>query len=572
MPDLREKLEERIRSALESVLGSGTAGQEGGDALAVRVERPRVGSHGDFSTNAALVHAKAASVPPRDLASAILDRLELPTEIESAEVAGPGFLNFTIRPEAWGAVAAEVLESGPAYGKAEPRSASRIDLEFVSANPTGPMHLGHARWAAWGDSLGKLLETAGFEVTREFYINDAGNQIDLLGKTIAAQYLSMLGRDAVAPEDGYKGAYIADLAERLVGEVGDSWGDLPREELERRCAEWGSARMLEEIKAQLERLGVVFDVWTSEKSVRSSGRVEQVIAELRKRGLVEGREGATWFLSTKLGDDKDRVLVKSDGEPTYLAVDIAYHVEKFERGFDRYVNIWGADHAGHVPKLKMALEALGLEHDRLEVILGQLVSLSRAGEPVRMSKRSGDLYTFEELVDEIGPDAARFHFLMQGPDTALHLDVEKAVAQSLENPVYYVQYAHARICSILRKAGELGLGPPDPEAARRGPLETSEEVVVLKRLEEYPYVIREAAALRAPHKLTAWARELSAEFHAFYQSRRVLQAETPELVSARLALVGACRQAIANCLSILGVSAPERMEKLPDSPASADQD
>lgn len=576
MPAFRETLIESIRAAVLRVIGAGEPGRSGETRTAsldvVEIERPRLGSHGDFSTNVAMALAKRASMAPRDLASQIADLIDLPPGFRPPSVAGPGFLNFSLEPTAWGSVAAEVLRAGDRYGVAPQPLGERINLEFVSANPTGPMHLGHARWAAWGDALARLLEAAGCEITREFYVNDAGNQIELLGKTIAARYLQAMGREVCFPEDGYKGGYISDLAAELKSQLGDSWAGLPPEELEGKCAAWGSKRMLEEIEAQLGRLGVAFDVWTSECSLRESGRVGAIVEELRSRGFVYTKDGALWFESTRFGDDKDRVLVKSDGQPTYLAVDIAYHAEKFEREFDVYVDIWGADHAGHVPKLKFALDALGLDPRRLEVILGQLVSLSRAGEPVRMSKRSGDLYTFEELVDEIGPDAARFHFLMQGPDTALHLDIEKAVAESLENPVYYVQYAHARVCSILRKAYERGLGEPTPDSVGDGELASGEEILVLKRLEEYPYLVREAAALRAPHKLTAWARGLASDFHAFYQARRVLQAETPELVRARLALVAACKQALANCLGVLGVSAPERMEKLDDSEGSADED
>jgi arginyl-tRNA synthetase len=576
VPHFRETLRDCIRAAVLEVLGADGQPLVGESKIARRdfidIERPRQASHGDFSTNVAMALANQAAMSPRELATAIADRIEVPPGFSPPNIAGPGFLNFSLEPSSWGSVVVEILESGPRYGTAEQAKDKRINVEFVSANPTGPMHLGHARWAAWGDALAKLLETAGHSVTREFYINDAGNQIDLLGRTIAARYLESIGREAQIPEDGYKGDYIIDLASELTSQIGNTWADLGTDELAKRCAEWGSNRMLEEIQTQLDRLGVTFDVWTSERQLRDSGRVASIIEELRKRGFVSESEGAVWFASTKAGDDKDRVLVKSDGQPTYLAVDIAYHAEKFAREFDVLIDIWGADHAGHVPKLKLALDALGFDASRLEVILGQLVSLSRAGEPVRMSKRSGELFTFEELVDEIGPDAARFHFLMQGPDTALHLDIEKAVERSLDNPVYYVQYAHARICSILRKAAEQGVGEPVPDWVKDGRLETAEEITVLKRLEEYPYLIGEAAALRAPHKLSTWARGLASEFHTFYQKRRVLQAETPDLVRARLALVAACKQVLANCLGVLGVSAPEAMEKLDSDVASADED
>lgn len=535
----------------------------------IEIEIPRVRDHGDFSTNVALTTAASVGTNPRDWARRIADALELPARIRDVEVAGPGFVNFRVDPEGWAAVAAEVLEAGAAYGTSSDGSGT-INLEFVSANPTGPMHLGHARWAAWGDALARLLEAAGFRVTREFYINDAGNQIALLGKSLAARYMEALGKPYSFPEDGYKGSYLIELAARLREEVGEEWAEASDGDLELRCAEWGSRRLLEDIKSQLLRLGVSFDVWTSERELRGSGKVDEVIRRLRDKGLAYDSEGAVWLKTTALGDEKDRVLVKSDGEPTYLAADIAYHLDKFARGFDVCIDIWGADHAGHVPKLKAALQALDADPSRLEVILGQLVSLSRAGEPVRLSKRSGETYTFEELVDEIGSDAARFHFLMQGPDTALNLDLEKAVEQSLENPVYYVQYAHARMCSIQRKAVEAGMEPPAPSDALGYPLDQPEEIALLRRLEAYPYLVAEAAALRAPHKLAQFARDLAADFHVFYNAHRVLQAQPVARRSARLALVAACRIVLAGCLGILGVSAPESMPRLEDEERAED--
>jgi arginyl-tRNA synthetase len=567
VPALRESLLQAIETALRESLRSAGWSQTSDSSppeavVDIEIERPRVAEHGDFSTNVALKTSKLVGRKPREWAEEIAAKIALPAEFESIETAGPGFINFSVRPSAWSAVAAEVLRQASSYGRIRPDTPLKVNLEFVSANPTGPMHLGHARWAAWGDALGRLLETAGYQVTREFYINDAGNQMDLLGRSLAARYLQACGRDAEFPEDGYRGNYLFELADKLKAEVGEAWLELDPQGLSKACSDWACAVLLREIELQLARLGVRFDVWASEKALRESGKVEAVIEELRRAGLAYESEGAIWFKSTELGDEKDRVLVKSDGQPTYLATDIAYHIDKFSRGFDIYIDIWGADHAGHVPKLRAALQALGQDVSKLEILLGQLVSLSRAGEPVRLSKREGELFTFEELVDELGKDAARFHFLMQGPDSALNIDLEQAVEQSLENPVYYVQYAHARMRSIERKARAAGIPEPAAHAAESGLLVEPEEIALLKRLEEYPYLVRDAAELRAPHKLTQWARDLAADFHAFYHEHRVIDASPGELRDARLALVAACRLVLASCLDILGVEAPEEMERL----------
>ncbi|RIK09364.1 MAG: arginine--tRNA ligase [Acidobacteria bacterium] len=525
------------------------------------VERPRIQEHGDWSSNLALTLAKQAKRSPREIAELIAGAIEVPGGIREVAVEGAGFVNFHLDPEAWGEVVREVVESGSDFGSCSIGAGTVTNLEFVSANPTGPMHLGHARWAAWGDALGRLLSKSGFTLTREFYINDAGNQLELLGKSLAARYLHALGQEAEVPEDGYQGDYLVDLAAELVAEVGDSWAAIDAGERDEKCGEWGCARLTREIKDQLGRLGVEFDVWFSERAMRESGAVERALDDLRELDKVYEAEGATWLRSTDFGDDKDRVLVKSDGSYTYLAGDIAYHRDKFARGFELLIDLWGADHGGHVPKLRAAIEALGYPVDSLEVVLGQLVSLERGGEPVRMSKRSGDVYTYEELVDEIGPDAARFHFLMQGPDSALRLDLDAIVAQSMENPVFYVQMAHARICSIQRKAAEAGIDREAIDEVDLGLLVANEELSLLRKLDEYPDLIADAAQRRAPHRLTQWARELAGAFHSFYQEHRVIDGPG-QMVQARLWLIEACRIGLADAMGLLGVHAPELMERI----------
>lgn len=525
------------------------------------VERPRIQEHGDWSSNLALTLAKKAKRPPREIAELIAGALEPPEGVSRVAVEGAGFVNFHLAPEAWGAVVREVVDAGADFGSCDVGAGTVTNLEFVSANPTGPMHLGHARWAAWGDALGRLLDKSGFKLTREFYVNDAGNQLELLGKSLAARYLQALGQPAEVPEDGYQGDYLTDLSEELVAEVADSWAGLDKSERDEKCGEWACTRLTREIAEQLSRLGVEFDVWFSERDMRESGAVERALDDLRTLEKVYEADGATWLRSTDFGDDKDRVLVKSDGSYTYLAGDIAYHRDKFARGFELLIDLWGADHGGHVPKLRAAIEALGYPVDSLEVVLGQLVSLERGGEPVRMSKRSGDVYTYEELVDEIGPDAARFHFLMQGPDSALRLDLDAIVAQSMENPVFYVQMAHARICSIQQKAAEAGIEREPIDKIDLGLLVAEEELSLLRKLDEYPDLIADAAQRRAPHRLTQWARELAGAFHSFYQGHRVIDGPD-QMVQPRLWLIEACRIGLADAMALLGVHAPEFMERI----------
>lgn len=562
MLPIRDSIANATRDAIASLVAEGSLSLE---ALPdqIELERPRSKEHGDWSTNVSMILAKAAGKAPREIAQLVIDKMPEIDSVEAIEVQGPGFINFHLADTAWSELIRIVVDAGPSYGANNAGEGAKVNLEYVSANPTGPMHLGHARWAAWGDALARLMAISGYDVTREFYVNDAGNQLDLLGRSLAARYLQAIGIGGEVPEDGYQGEYLVELASELKKEVGDEWGSLEPTELDERCGVWGCERLTAQIVDQLSRLGVEFDVWFSEREMRASGAVEKALDDLRELGELYEKDGALWLATSKHGDDKDRVVIKSDGSYTYLAGDIAYHRDKFARGFGLLIDLWGADHAGHVPKMRAAVEALGYPVDQFEVILGQLVSLNRAGEPVRMSKRSGDVYTYEELVDEIGPDAARFHFLMQGPDSALNLDLDAIVAQSMENPVFYVQMAHARICSIQAKGRESGISAEPIEGVDLSVLVSPDELALLEKLDEYPQLAEDSAIRRSPHRLTEWARELAGIFHRFYQDHRVLDGPA-ELVQARLWLIEACRIGLDNCLGILGVGAPEAMERLND--------
>jgi arginyl-tRNA synthetase len=539
---------ERLRAVVAEVAAAMRGGSE---APPPTLERPPRAEFGDFSTNVAMLLAPALKAPPREIAEAVGSRLGsgLGEELERAEVAGPGFLNLFLS-DAWFRHALEGLrEQGDRFGAGvvPPAERERILLEFVSANPTGPLNAAGGRHAAYGDSLARVMELAGHEVEREYYVNDHGSQIELFGRSIAARM-----RGEPVPEGGYQGDYVGELAERLRGEGLDP-SDL--EALTRR----GLELMVEEVLATLERFRVRFDRFTSEHSLHEAGRIEAGIELLEGAGHVYGSEGATWLRTSAFGDDKDRVLRRSSGEHTYFASDIAYHLAKRERGYDRMLDVWGADHHGYMPRMYAAFEALG-EAGKLEIIIMQLVHIVERGERSKMSKRRGDFVTLDELIDDIGVDAARYFMLERSHDTTLDLDLDLARERSQENPVYYVQYAHARIASILRNAGEervsrargADLGPGS------APLEPAERNLV-KRLLELPEEVSLAAERRAPHRLTAYAHDVASDFHAFYRDCRVVGAEPAELEDLRIVLADETRRVIARVLDLLGVSAPERM-------------
>ncbi|HET7418354.1 MAG TPA: arginine--tRNA ligase [Solirubrobacterales bacterium] len=514
------------------------------------LERPPKPELGDYSSNAAMLLARHLSDNPRTVAERLRGELEadstLAPDLERIEVAGPGFVNFFLA-DSWYLRALErLLEAGDDLGPAAAATPEKILVEFVSANPTGPIHVGTARHAAYGDSLVRLLEATGHKVEREYYVNDAGSQIGRFADSIAAR---MRGEEP--PEDGYAGEYVGEVAERLAADGVDP-GD--RETLEVR----GIELMLEEIRRTLDRFGVRFDNWFSERSVYAKGEVEEVLAELEKRGHTYRSEDALWLRTTAFGDDKDRVLIRSNGEATYLTPDIAYHWDKLQRGFDRLIDVLGADHHGYVARIRAALEALGADPEHFEALIMSLVHIVEGGERAQMSKRTGDFVTLDELMDDVGVDATRWFMLWRSHETTVDLDLELARSQSSENPVYYVQYAHARIASILRKAGE-GVQPAAAvEAGGRPPLEASEKVLV-KRLLEFPEEVRVAAQRRAPHRICAYSTAVAADFHAFYRDCQVVGAEGEGVEASRLALILATKRTIAAALSLLGISAPERM-------------
>ena len=523
------------------------------------LEEPRERQHGDLATNLAMVLAKQAKRSPREIATTLIKHLDTTgTWIESSEIAGAGFINFRLNPLWLTNVIDEVLKAGELYGQVDIGKGQKIQVEFVSANPTGLLHMGNARGAALGDSLASLLSTAGYEVSREFYINDTGNQIHNFALSLEARYLQQLGQDAPFPEGGYHGEDLIETVKGLIAKVGDKYlsvePGLRREFLVRYALD----EKMRDIRETLQDFGVEYDVWFNEQSLHDSGAVRSTMEELEKKGYIYEKEGALWLKSTLLGDEKDEVVVRSNGTPTYFAADIAYHRNKFDRGFNRVINIWGADHHGHVSRLKGAVSALGYDADNLQIILMQLVRLIQNGEVVKMSKRSGQYITLRELMDEVGKDAARFFFNLRDPDSTVDFDMDLARAQSSDNPVYYVQYAHARLCSILRQAEELGDAgtPPLEEDLKR--LDSSEERDLLKKMAALPSEIIVAARLMEPHRLARYVLDLAGLFHTFYNSQRVL-VDDEGLRRARLSLVAAVKQIISNVLGILGVSAPERM-------------
>jgi arginyl-tRNA synthetase len=535
-----------LRSAVERAARSLRDGEPTGPEPTL--DRPPQPELGDYSSNAAMLLAAPLGEAPRDVATRLCAELERELGAEGSldriEVAGPGFVNLFLSDGWYRRAMTRLGEAGASLGPAPTSSPERILVEFVSANPTGPLHVGGGRHAAYGDALVRLLEAVGHAVEREYYVNDAGGQVQRFAASIAAR---MTGGEP--PEDGYEGPYVTELAERLTAEEVDS-GDA--DAVGRR----GVELILEGVRATLDRFGVRFDNWASERDLYAGGEVDGVLALLEERGHTYRSEGALWLRSTEFGDDKDRVLVRADGEPTYLAADVAYHRDKLGRGFDRLVNVLGADHHGYAPRLRAAIAALGADPDRLEALIMRLVHIVESGERAQMSKRSGDFVSLDELIDDIGPDAARWFMLWRSHDTPVDLDLELARRESADNPVYYVQYAHARIASILRKAGgEAGeAGAPTPGTA----LEPAERDLV-KRLLGFPDEVREAAARRAPHRICAYSTAVAADFHAFYRDCQVVGAEGEGVERSRLGLCLLAKRTIAEALGLLGIAAPERM-------------
>jgi len=526
----------------------------------VIVEIPKETVPADYATTVAMVLAPIEGRPPREIAQTIQSYLlgDPQAIFERVELAGPGYLNVTLKPDQWRQVLLDVDAKGKRFGRVEIGKGRRVQVEFVSANPTGPLHVGHGRWAAVGNALANLLHAAGYEVHREYYNNDSGRQVKLLGQSVYARYQQLAGNPVTDPEDGYRGAYVTELAQRLMDRVGDAYRAKEFEE----CLGFFTRTALEEmtalIRTDLEVFGIMFDSWFSEASLFESGAVQKALDELRKKDYLYEKDGALWFRSTRFSDDKDRVVRKEDGEFTYLASDIAYHRDKLSRGFDLLINIWGADHHGYIARMDAVVLALGYPKEKLRILIGQLVTLVRNGQPVPMSKRAGEFVTLRDVVREVGKDAAVFFFLMRRLDSPLEFDLELAKRQSNENPVYYVQYAHARLCSVLRQAEEQGIRLKDSSQIRLDRLSEPEELKLMKRLDSLPKLIEESARALEPHRLTFYLLELAGILHHYYYKHRIIS-DDPDLTQARLLLVSSVRTVMANAMGILGVSAPERM-------------
>jgi arginyl-tRNA synthetase len=548
-----------VREALDAARGE--LGVDGDlRDVEVEVEPSRRKEFGDFTTNVALSLARRVGKSPREVAASIVAHLPTDELIERAEVAGPGFVNLFVATGWLYRVVREAVGAGPRYGWVEPNGRS-VQVEFVSANPTGPLHVGHARNAALGDALARVLEAAGSRVGREYYFNDAGGQMDRFGASVEARYLQVLGRSADVPEDGYHGDYVVDIARDIVREHGDALAELPVEERMPRLRDEGARRVLEGIRATLDRFGVRFDSYRTESQLAQSDEIADAVKRLGDAGYVYESEGAVWFRSTAFGDDKDRPLIRRNGTHTYFAADCAYVIDKIARGFDHLIYVWGADHHGDIVRVKGAAQALGFDPTTLEMVIYQFVSFLRGGQPVKMSKRAGTFITLDELIDEVGTDAARFTLLMHSNDSPMNFDIEDVKRQSMENPVYYVQYGHARIASILRHASEQGVTMKPVDEVDLSVLSTDSELDLLRAMAETPDVVQRAAELRGPHRLTHYAQQLASLFHRFYTECRVVTDDEP-LTQARLWLCAATKQTIANVLGLLGVSAPESMERL----------
>ena len=586
---MKERIRELVDQALDVLVEEGVL--DAAARVQPAVERARDESHGDLATNAALVNAKAARMKPRELAQRLTGALADDPAVERVEIAGPGFINFFLSPGAYQAVVPLILRQGHDYGRSELGKGRRVQVEFVSANPTGPLHVGHGRGAAYGAVVADLLEAVGFEVHREYYVNDAGRQMDILGTSVWLRYLELCGEDLAFPANGYRGDYVWDIAATLHREHGDAYrhsvdevfAELPADEPDggdkedhidaliararqllgdnryRFVFELGLNTILDDIRDDLELFGVTYQEWFSERSLTESGAVNKVIDRLRDSGYLYEKAGAWWFRSTDFGDEKDRVVVRDNGQTTYFASDIAYHMDKLERGFDRVIDIWGADHHGYVPRVRAALQAIGDDPSKLDVLLVQFAVLYRGGEKVQMSTRSGEFVTLRELRKEVGRDAARFFYVMRKCEQHLDFDLDLAKSQSADNPVYYVQYAHARICSVLRQAGERDIAvEPSAGDANLELLQAEHEQALLKALDRYPEVVEAAALNEEPHQLVHYLRDLANAFHTYYNAQQFL-VDDVSLRDARIKLILAAREVLRNGLNLLGVSAPETM-------------
>ena len=551
--NIKEILAQSIKDAAQRAIESGTV--KDGELPAVVLEVPPQKEFGDFATNFAMQAARSLKCNPRMVAQAVVDNLNC-AYIDKTEIAGPGFINFYLKQDWIYSLLSNILAQGDAYGDLKQENPEKIQLEYVSANPTGPLHVGHGRGAAVGSALANLMKAAGYNVTREYYINYAGNQIENLAASVNARYLALMGVECEFPENGYHGVDIIDTAKRIVKIYGDKFMQMEEEERLHEFKTLALKEKLAALKEDLQAFNVDFDVWFSEKTLHDEGRIKAACDYLLERGHMYEKDGALWLKSTEYGDDKDRVVIRDNGIPTYLAADIAYHRDKFERGFDHVINLWGADHHGYIARMKAAVGSLGYKPEQLEVLILQMVSLYRNGELVKMSKRTGQSVTLNELIEEVGTDAARFFFIMRSIDSQLDFDLTLATEKSSDNPVYYVQYAYARICSILRQIADENIAIDDK--APLASLTAEVEINLIKKLGEYPELIAAAAKERAPHRVAHYVYELASLFHSFYNQCRILGVE-PEVQQARLLLVIAVQHVLKHALNILGISAPERM-------------
>lgn len=553
MQEMQERLKIEIKQA---VLKAELATEE--ELPAIVLEQPKDRGHGDYATNIAMQLARIAKKAPRQIADEIVAALNtVEASIMKVEIAGPGFINIFMDNTYLTRLIPVILKEGDNYGRSEAALGHKVQVEFVSANPTGDLHLGHARGASVGDSLCNILDAAGYDVEREYYINDAGNQINNLAKSIQARYMQAIGKDAAMPEDGYHGKDIIALGKELVDAYKDEWANKPEEERLAFFKEYGLKYEIKKLEKDLTEFRVNFDQWFSETSLYDDGKIAPTLALLKDKGHTFEEDGATWFRTTDFGDDKDRVLIKNDGTYTYLTPDIAYHNNKLERGFKTLINIWGADHHGYIPRVRAAIQALGYNSDTLEVEIIQMVSLFENGEKVKMSKRTGKAVTLRELMEEVGVDAMRYFFVMRSSDSHLDFDMDLAKSESNDNPVFYVQYAHARICAMLRQAEEKGFLVDENFDASLLIAEKEEDL--LKRIGEFPQVVVDAAENRTPHRLTQYIYDVASALHSFYNAEKVLDAEHPERTKARLALMQSVKYTLANGLRLIGVKAPDSM-------------
>ena len=558
---MKDTVRDMIDQALTSAFESGAL-RPVDVRSSIAVEIPKAAANGDFSTNVAMTMASAQKKPPREVATILTEHLNDPEGfLAKVEIAGPGFINFFVAPNCWYEVLKSVHVENHRYGTSTFGNGKRIQVEFVSANPTGPLHVGHGRCAAVGDTLAAVLEASGYDVEREYYVNDSGRQIHTLGNSVFLRYRQLHGHDIEFPADAYQGDYIKDLAQAVSSREGTRLLDLPEDEAIENCAKFAAGEILKEIKADLDAFNVSFDCWFSEQYLFDSKSVTQAVSELKEKGIIYEHDGALWFRTSDYGDEKDRVAVRGNGLTTYFASDIAYHKNKFERGFHRIIDVWGADHHGYIPRVSASVEAMGYNKEKLKFVLVQLVNLLRGGKPVAMSTRAGEFVTLRDVIREVGKDAARFLFLLRHYDSPLDFDLDLAKRQSNENPVYYVQYVHARISNILRKAKARGYEDISWNEDFRQRINLPEEIQLIKLMARYPEVVIQSAQLLEPHRIPFYLKELAGAFHTYYHDRTKHQVVSDDvhLSMARLFLVSAVRIIIRNGLTLMGVSAPENM-------------